>query len=252
MTELAVPSALEVVSNVASGIDRNRILAVGLAADLHCRNGLALERDLADVIGNASAIACDLADARDLARTICGDRDLTNALSRACARSHNLARDLAAVRDHDRATRCTVLDPSLTADRALAGTRAYADGRDRARMSAKKLAKDLAIARDLASDLASDLNFGRHHADAADRDTEGRDDQARPARPAARVAWTAACLLPRRDRIRYDLEYRSELADLAAVGLSRPLQLRHAARLLVRAPLLRADLARARRRKVAG
>jgi len=252
MTELAVPSALGLVGNLVNGLDRSRILALGLAADLHNRNGLALERDLADVIGNAYALARDLADARDLARIICGDRDLTKALGSARARGSYLAGDLAVTRDRDRATRGTALDPSLTLDRALAGTRAYVKGRDRARISANELAKDLAIAGDLAGDLARDLNTARHLANAADRDTEERDDQPCPARPAARVAWTAACLLPRRDRIRYDLEYRSELADLAATGMSRLQQLRHAARLLVRAPLLRADLAIARRRKVAG
>lgn len=257
MTELAVPSALELLGNLITGVDCSRLLALGLAADLHPRFGLAPERDLADVIGNARVTARDLADARDLAHIIYGDRDLTNSLASACASADGLASDLAAARDHDRATRGTAIDPRLTYDRALASTRDYADGRNRARLSALALAKDLALARNLATDLASNFSFNiaRNLANAADRDTEERDDRASPmhaARPAARVvAWTAACLLPRRDRIRYDLEYRSELADLAAAGKSRLQQLRHAGGLLVRAPLLRVDLTMARRRKVA-
>jgi hypothetical protein len=248
MTELVVPSALELVGNLVHGLDRSRILAIDLAADLDIRNGLALERDLAGVISNARALAHDLADARDLARVICGDRDLANALGSACASGRDLAVDLAAARARDRATRGDPFDPSLTFDLAMAGTRAYAAARDWGRATASSIAKDLIIARDLANGIASDLNV-RDLTSAADRDSEGRDeDEARPARPAARVAWTAACLLPRRDRTRYDLEYRSELTDLATAGVGRVQQLRHAARLLVRAPMLRVELAIARRR----
>jgi len=251
MTELVAESACELAGNLVRGLDGGRLLALGLAADLHNVHGLALERDLGLVINNGRALANDLADAQDLARIVHGDRDLIHAIRDACARAYVLATGLADARDRDRATRAVVVDPGLTADRALAGARAYADARDLARRTASDLARDLTVARDRANGLAGDRAVARDRADAVSTEIKERDDQARPARPAVRVAWTAAGLLPRPDRMRYDLEYRSELEDMAAAGAGRRQQLWHAARLLSRSPLLRVELAGARRRQAA-
>jgi hypothetical protein len=244
MTELAAESPLELAGNLVNGLDRRRLRADRLAGDLHHSHGLALSRDLAGIISNTRVLACDLADARDLARIIYGDRDLANTLSNACAHALDLAEDLTDARARDRASRglyAASLAPGVIAD--LEEARTYAAARDRAHISAKDLATELAVARNLARDLARDLTIAAK--------TEERDDRVRPTRPAVRVAWTAAVLLTRRDRIRYDLEFQCELAELAAAGACWRQQLRYAARLLARAPLLRAELAGGRRRQAA-
>lgn len=261
MTELADESAFEVARhgicdpdlalarNLVQVLDYGRLVALGLAADLYNGRGLALSRDLGDVIGNARALAHDLTEARALARRIFSDRDLNDRINTAWACACKVADDLTGARDRDRATRGTSIDLTLSLDRALAGTRAYAEARDQARMTSRDLAAALTVARNRARDLANDFADAFPAASIRVDATAERDAPERPARPAVTVAWTATVLLARQDRPRYDLEYRSELADMAATGTGRGQQLRYAARLLVRTPLLRAELARTRRRQ---
>jgi hypothetical protein len=127
--------------------------------------------------------------------------------------------------------------------------RAYVTARDRARMTSRDLAAALTVARNRARDLANALAETLLAASIRVDATGEREAPARPTRPAVRVAWTATVLLARQDRLRYDLEYRSELADMAATETSRTQQLKYAIRLLFRTPLLRAELARTRRRR---
>jgi hypothetical protein len=254
VTELAAGAAaelpgnrLELIAALADGIEHGQLFALGLAADLDTSHGLALGRDLGGVIDNAYALASDLAAARDLARAIHGARALADALGSARIRAHSLAQDLAAARARDRAHR--TLPDALWYDSLRLNAEAYAAARRKACMSARELAGSLAAVREMALALASEVAAARDLTEAASQTRAW--DGASPARPAMRVAWTAAGLLARRDRLTYDLEYQSELAELAASGVGRWQQLRHAARLLARTPLLRAGLAAARRRQAA-
>jgi hypothetical protein len=78
---------------------------------------------------------------------------------------------------------------------------------------------------------------------AADKTTSGkRQVQITPAREAGRIVYTAARVLPVGDRARYHAEYRSELYELAAAGVSRWGQVMYAVRLVDRAWVLRAEL----------
>jgi hypothetical protein len=238
-------TSLELIAGLADGIEHGQLFALGLAADLNTRHGLALARDLAGVINNAYALERDLAIVRDLARGIQGARAVADALSSAQVRARTIAKDLADARARDRAHR--TLPNALRYDGLLLNAEAYAAARDKAFSRARELAGSLTAVRELALALASEVATARDFAEGASAARAW--DGATPARPAMGLAWTAAGLLARRDRLSYDLEYRSELAELAARGVSRWQQLRHSARLLARAPLLRAELGSARRRQ---
>lgn len=261
MTKLTGESTFEVVRdavqtvdlaparNLVHVLDRGRLAALGLAADLENGRGLALSRDLGGVISNALALADTLTEASTFAGRLFGDRDLNHKLNTAWTCACKVADDLAEARDHDRATRGTSIDRTLSLDRALADARAYAKARDQARMSSRDLADALTVARNRVRDIANALAETLPAASIRVEATGERGAPARPTRPAVRVACTATVLLARQDRLRYDLEYRSELADMAATGTSRTQQLKYAVRLLFRTPLLRAELARTRRPK---
>jgi len=65
---------------------------------------------------------------------------------------------------------------------------------------------------------------------------------------AGHLLAAAARLLPASDRARYAEEFRSELAEIARAGAGRRPQLAYAARQLMSARRLRADLRAPRRR----
>jgi hypothetical protein len=239
-------TSFDLIAALADDINHGRLFALGLAADLDSRHGLALSRDLGGVISSVYELERELAAARNLALGIHRGRAAAAALASARARARSLAQDLADARARDRAFRRTLSD-ALWYDGLLTNAEAYAAARDKACFRVRELAGSLAAVREMTVALASEVAAARDFAEAA---SEARAwDGASPARPAIRVAWTAAGLLARCDRLGYDLEFRSELTELAANGAGRWQQLRHSARLLVRAPLLRTELAAARRRQ---
>jgi hypothetical protein len=108
------------------------------------------------------------------------------------------------------------------------------------------LVRTLDLAIDLSYILADDLGRALGYAPDHDRAQAG---SARPLEGAVRLAGAAAAILPRADRPRYAEEYQTELADLAVTGTGRWRQLCYVARLLTRAPLLRAELILAAHRR---
>lgn len=239
----------ELLVDLMAGINHGQVFALDLAGDLNTSHGLALTRDLGGIINNAYAleqelvVACGLA--HRLTRGMRRGRAVADALDEARADARMIAKDLAVARERDRAHRR--LPHALWYDSILPNAEAYAEARDKACFMARELAGHLTAAMAAAVALANDLGVAGDLAEMASE--SAKRTGASPARPAVRVAWTAAGLLARHDRLTYDLEYRSELADLAASGVSRWQQLQHSARLLARAPLLRAELASARRRQ---
>ncbi len=76
--------------------------------------------------------------------------------------------------------------------------------------------------------------------------------RARPVAPAARGLLAAAArMLPHESRERYLEEFQAELFDLAAAGAGRWLQMRYAARLVIRVPSLARTVRASNRKRAA-
>ena len=186
------------------------------------------------------------------------DLDIGPALDRALDRA-------AAVDAIDRAAADVLTgDLSLALNRALALADALADARDLDIASAVGLASNLVRARDRDFNLARDRDFNLARdrvGDLAgnlvldlDRARAGRGQRGAAGRVvplAGRLLAAAARLLPAGDRARYAEEFRSELAELVGAGAGRRRQLAHAARVVLSARRLRADLRVPRRRGAA-
>ncbi len=186
------------------------------------------------------------------------------------ARARNLARDLNRARDRSDALAAAFdWDFASTPNLALALARDIASVLDLARDLAPDLARDLArdldLARDIASaltpvldlaphiDLARDITRARDLARdlARDASVRGKPAAVRVAPAAGRLLAAAARLLPAADRARYGEEYRAELWELAHAGAGRRGQLAYAARQVVSALHLQAELRSPRQRKAA-
>lgn len=194
-------------------------------------------RDVRRARNIARALGHDLNDARDLARARALDLnlghgrghglDLTPDLNDALTIAHAIARNLDLDLDHAR-------DLARHLDLGLTFALDLARGRDRA------LVGGLRRARERVALLAVELE-GLQRAGAGD----GVLSSAVPRLSvvSCRVTVWAVRLLPAGDRDTYAEMFRSELYDLARDGGGRWwLQLRHAVRVLVRAPWLRREL----------
>ncbi|SRR6266496_2792197 len=119
------------------------------------------------------------------------------------------------------------------------------------------LACDLEIVRDLGrpNDIARVIVSARTLANSLNsvsaRAWRGQRGAGRVAPLAGRMLAAAARLLPAGDRARYAEEFRSELTEIARTGAGRPRQLVYAARVVMSAQRLRADLRAPRRRRAA-
>ena len=245
------------------GLARDLVRAGNLARDLDNARGLAL------LFASDPAIA--LGHARDLARILAKDLDQACGLARAVARGvgrdlgRDLARDLARdlidavglARDLVRA--CDRFTPQTGAPDY---TRDLIRNLDHARELVLILASDPAIAlghasnREPASELAR--NFIREVAhnlilEPASENAATVQHEAGQVVPlAGRLLAIASRLLPARDRARYADEFRSELWEIAhAVAGRRRAQLAYAARQVMSAWRLRAELRVPRRRRAA-
>jgi hypothetical protein len=239
----------------------------GLARDLVRAGNLSRDldnaRDLALLLASDPAIA--LGHARDLAPILARDLDQACGLARSVARGvgcdfgRDLARDLARdlidavglARDIDRVTpQAGAPDYSRDLIRNL----------DHARELVLILASDPAIAlghasnREPASELAR--NFIREVAHslisepASENAATVQHEAGQVAPLAGRLLAVASRLLPARDRARYADEFRSELWEIAhAVAGRRRAQLAYAARQVMSAWRLRAELRIPRRRR---
>jgi hypothetical protein len=212
-------------------------------------------RDLPSVDARARDLATTIADAR-ARRTLDVsdlDRDFDRVSGRALRRAHELIAALgpgldqapafargsaiarAIARDLDRDFDFVRRDLDLDLGSGIA---LFPD-LDRALALARGLARDL----DRASAIAGLLTSGGS--------IRGRREASRVVPAAGRLAAAAARLLPAQERARYAEEFRSELWEIAHAGGRRWAQLAYAARQLVAARRLRAELRVPRRRGAA-
>src|SRR5262249_48874105 len=146
------------------------------------------------------------------------------ALASQFARASDLANDLA---------------NALTLANDLTSYRALASDRDLASDRASGLVRVIDRAAERANNLCKELRS--LEAATIDAVASGKR-QANPMRAAGRIAQTTTLVLPVADRARYCDEFRSELHDLAATGVSRLGQLVYAVRLMDQAWTLRTEL----------
>ena len=150
------------------------------------------------------------------------------------------ARDLA--RAHDLA-RARALNRVIASVIARVIARVLTRARVIARALDRDLPADLADTLDFVSTLARDLALARA--------VRGQRGAGRVVPLAGRLLAAAARLLPAGDRARYAEEFRSELTEIARAGAGRRRQLAYAARVVMSARRLRADLRAPRRRRAA-
>jgi hypothetical protein len=233
---------------LARDLDHARDLALLLASDPAIAFGHAgglgiLARDLDHACGLARAVArgvgCDFGRdlARELARDLVDAVGLARDVDRACDRfpfqtsAPDHARDL--VRNLDHARELVLI---LASDPAIA--LGHASNREPASELARNFIRE--VAHNLISEPASENAVTAQH--------EG--GQVVPL--AGRLLAIATRLLPVRDRARYADEFRSELWEIAHAGAGRRrAQLAYAARQVMSAWRLRAELRVPRRRRAA-
>jgi hypothetical protein len=230
----------------ASALDRELVRELDLAHDLefarphhldlahHLARDLDLARDLVGDLDRVLSGVHDIALAGDLvgdlARTLVSAYDLASALGGDFASTRAYARDLAHARD-------------LARDLSIGSVNNLGSARARARVS------------DLVSDLDGACNIAHALTRTLARDSsragQGQRGARRVAPLAGRLLTAVARLLPARDQARYAEEFRSELAEIARAGAGRRRQLAYAARVVLSALRLRADLRAPRRRRAA-
>ncbi|MFD0686025.1 hypothetical protein [Actinomadura fibrosa] len=214
------------VRNLDRDLDRILARARDLDRDLVRSHVVDFDLDL-DLV---SDLVRDFVRALDLDHALHRDLDrafkLNRGLSRALVRSLARVRFRVLVRDLDRALS---LDLDLDLVHVCLGklTRAVAQARERLAEVQEALPS------------VTNAAVGR----------SGKRAGALLASTAVRAAGWAVRMLPSADRPRYAEEFRSELWELAAADAGRWRQVRHAVRLLVRAPLLRRELTRPRARR---
>lgn len=217
---------------------------------------------------HASYLASDLAHARDLTHARDLARELASDIDRALALAKTRSRDLGDALDrtldliHPQGVDLArSFDRTLNLIRTLNLAHAQAQALDLAPTVDRVLDRALDI--DHTLDLARDISHtidGDGESDiarladvvqrlfAAGRllvnrpASAARTRRVGTARLAGRVADLATRVLPPQHRARYGEEYRSELYELAAAGITRRGQLTYAIRLLDRAWVLRAEL----------
>lgn len=226
------------ILDCASALDRDLTLAHDLAV-IHDPN---LARDLA--LDSARARARSLARrlARDLThnhtRTLSHDlaRDLTLNLARGLA--HDLARDLTPKRASgpgDVSGLARDLTLNYTSGLALTRASGLAGGLARDLVSARARALERVHSR------AGAVRDRSHDFDSS-RGDRTQYEAKRPMPSAATLLATAVRLLPVRERARYAEEFRSELWEIAHADGRRRAQLVYAARQVLSARRLRAEL----------
>jgi hypothetical protein len=211
-------------------------------------------RDLTNALGRDHYLA------RELVYALARDRGPH--LSRARARAHELVHDLSFNRKEVRTScwdikleRAYDIARYLERDLTSALNRDLSASFDRFNELACELERELARAHDRAlkfiprpDSIPMSGHTAAHPSRAQMRD---KRNHMWPARSASHLTNVAAGLLPRHDRLRYSEEYQGELAVLADAGTGRWHQFCFAARLLVRAPMLRATLVLSARRQAA-
>jgi hypothetical protein len=271
-----LPVGLDLTADLANdrALARANELAHNLAHASYCARDLANTSVSTFALAQAGASYSDRANNRARAVANYFDLDLDHALVSYRDRANELARDFASYRARASARALArALDRVLERDfqryRALASHRDRDPAFDRDIFGhlefARHLGDDLAhashLARDIERDsgLIVDFNLNSHgHTPASDPDrhleltakASGKRRTGELARTPVRLAGVAARLLPAAARARYREEYQGELAELAVAGAGRRNQFGYALRLLTRAPLLRAELRSASRRRV--
>ena len=210
------------------------------------------------LISRTRTRARDLADDLDRARDLAYGHDLTSrhvasrAFDRACGFIGALdrARDLVGADG----------DPlAVDLDRAFDRARALIGALDRARDRARDLEGDLALADDFAlaltdaRDRAVDLTRALElvYDPGSGRASRRERDSGRVAPIARHLVAAAVRLLPEGNRARYAEEFRSDLWEIVHDGGRRRAQLAYAARQVMSARQLRAELRVPRRRGAA-
>jgi hypothetical protein len=194
--------------------------------------------DLACAQRHARYNACALNRALSIDR----DLDLNDAFGNVCEIVGAFGRAHAdyLARDH---TRARILAGEIAA--AVVGALDPSPARSLGR------AFDLDHVRDLALALAREIDLANVRQLATADAVQGQRRAGRVAPLAGRLLAAAARLLPAGDRTRYAEEFQSELAEIARAGAGRRRQVAHAARVVLSARRLRADLRVPRRRGAA-